>query len=116
MIANKDSVSHRISRDHPSLAGHFPEQPIVPGIVILSTLLNDLADEYPSWHFCGIKKLKFLHPLLPEQTFTISYGDIKNKGLRFKCWLVQTNTLATDATAPKVLMAEGHLIVEPARV
>ena len=115
MIANKHPINHCISREHPSLAGHFPGQPIVPGVLILNSVFTELTDKHPSWQLCGIKKLKFLQPLQPEQSFTISYDEIKNRGLRFKCW-VDHGDAQTPDTASKTLLAEGHLKLKPARV
>lgn len=115
MTANKDPANHRIRREHPALPGHFPNYPIVPGVVILNELLNALADRYPSQQLCGIKKLKFLHPLRPEQDFTIGFADIKNNGLRFKCWIT-SGDVSTDTTEVKTLMAEGNLKLKPTRV
>lgn len=116
MIGNNDVTSHRISDKHPALPGHFPNRPIVPAVVILSTLFNELADKYPKWQLCGIKKLKFLYPLQANQAFTVSFDDIKNNGLRFKCWVEDPTPMPIEAATPSTLMAEGHLKLKPARV
>lgn len=90
---------YRIGADHPSLAGHFPGNPVVPGVVILSTIFVALQQDYPGWQIAGIRKLKFLRPLPPEQDFTLEHTQIKNSGLRFKCHLSGAGTL----------FVEGHL-------
>ena len=61
-----------ISADHPSLPGHFPGAPLVPGVVILDEVLAALIEWRQDSQLTGIRMVKFLAPLQPEQTFTIS--------------------------------------------
>ncbi len=55
----------RIDAGHPALAGHFPGQPVVPGVV----LLERVAAALRQWRGARIAKfdVKFTQPLLPEQ-------------------------------------------------
>ncbi len=71
---------------HPSLPGHFPGYPVVPGVVLLSKLLADQRRQLPQLQVMGIKKLKFLRMLLPGQEFTVEFGAPAANSLRFKCW------------------------------
>jgi 3-hydroxymyristoyl/3-hydroxydecanoyl-(acyl carrier protein) dehydratase len=57
-----------IPADHPSLPGHFPGQPIVPGAVILAQVAA-LAGR--SQRVSGFGAVKFVSPLLPEQAAEI---------------------------------------------
>ena len=61
-----------IRADHPSLPGHFPGAPLVPGVVILDEVIAALAEWQQNSQLSGIRMVKFLAPLQPEQTFTIS--------------------------------------------
>ena len=65
-------LQQTISSDHPSLPGHFPDAPIVPGVVILDEVLAALA----TWHYGSritkIHAVKFMAPLTPGQMFTIT--------------------------------------------
>ena len=61
-----------IHADHPSLPGHFPGAPLVPGVVILDEVLAALIEWRHDSELIGIRKVKFLAPLPPEQAFTIS--------------------------------------------
>ena len=86
---------------HPSLPGHFPGSPVVPGVVLLSEVLADLRRQLPHVRVTGIKKLKFLRMLFPGQEFTVEFGATAANNLRFKCW--------RDAA----LLADGNLVLKP---
>jgi 3-hydroxyacyl-[acyl-carrier-protein] dehydratase len=64
-------VSRTISANHPSLPGHFPGAPLVPGVLILDEVLAALRDKRKDCQLSAIRAVKFLHPLKPEQLFTI---------------------------------------------
>jgi 3-hydroxyacyl-[acyl-carrier-protein] dehydratase len=63
-----------IRTDHPSLPGHFPGAPLVPGVVILDEVVAALAEWRQTSQLNGIQSVKFLAPLKPEQLFTISFS------------------------------------------
>ena len=76
-----------IRADHPSLPGHFPDTPLVPGVVILDEVIAALAEWRQNAHLNGIRIVKFLTPLQPEQAFTISLSLRNEHGaeLNFRC-------------------------------
>ena len=61
-----------IRANHPSLPGHFPDAPLVPGVVILDEVIAALVEWQQNSQLSGIRLVKFLAPLQPEQVFTIS--------------------------------------------
>ena len=61
-----------IRANHPTLPGHFPGTPLVPGVVILDEVLAALIEWRQDSQLTGIRMVKFLAPLQPEQAFTIS--------------------------------------------
>ena len=71
---------------HPSLAGHFPGSPVVPGVVLLNEVLAEQHRQLPQVRVTGVKKLKFLRMLFPGQAFTVEFGATAANNLRFKCW------------------------------
>jgi 3-hydroxyacyl-[acyl-carrier-protein] dehydratase len=64
-------VRRTIMADHPSLPGHFPDAPLVPGVLILDEVLAALRVWQADYELKGIRTVKFLQPLKPEQQFTI---------------------------------------------
>ena len=74
-------VLRLIHADHPSLPGHFPGAPLVPGVVILDEVIAALDEWRQDSQLSGIRNVKFLAPLKPEQLFTISlFATSKDAG------------------------------------
>lgn len=61
--------------------------PVVPGVVILDEILR-MAHELlsPEASVAGMDNVKFMHPLLPQQRFTIKLTDERPDRWRFECW------------------------------
>src|SRR5437588_12428262 len=80
-------VRRIIRADHPSLPGHFPGAPLVPGVVILDEVLEALIEWRRNSKLTGIRTVKFLAPLKPEHPFTIclSADDPRPGEVNFCC-------------------------------
>jgi 3-hydroxyacyl-[acyl-carrier-protein] dehydratase len=55
-----------VPADHPSLAGHFPGNPVVPGVVLLDLVLAAIQAQWP----CTLQSMpgvKFLQPVQPNE-------------------------------------------------
>jgi len=99
-----DAIAHRtlcVDSAHPCLPGHFPDSPIVPGVVLLSEVLAEQRRRLPHARVVGIKKLKFVRLLFPGEAFTVEFGATGADNLRFKC--------RRDGE----LLAEGNFALEP---
>jgi 3-hydroxymyristoyl/3-hydroxydecanoyl-(acyl carrier protein) dehydratase len=93
-----------VPADHPSLPGHFPGQPVVPGVVIL----DEVAAFAASLGGAGarvvrIPQVKFVAPLLPGQDAMLEL-DTDASGARVRFRVVR----GAD------LIASGELVLEPA--
>jgi 3-hydroxyacyl-[acyl-carrier-protein] dehydratase len=78
-------VCRVIKSDHPSLPGHFPDSPIVPGVVILDEVLAALMEHREELVVETIRAVKFLAPLKPDQPFTIGFSGTDQDGIDFCC-------------------------------
>lgn len=54
-----------IGADHPALPGHFPGEPIVPGVVLLNEVLAAIPRRM------NVPSAKFHSPLRPGEEFAI---------------------------------------------
>ena len=60
-----------IAPTHPSLPGHFPGQPVVPGVVILDAVQQAIEAETGALPPLRLPQVKFLQPLLPGEAAEI---------------------------------------------
>ena len=74
-----------IPADHPALPGHFPGQPIVPAVVILDEMSEQLVAFAPGAQISRILSAKFVSPLLPEQPCSVAFVRRDNGQIRFVC-------------------------------
>lgn len=59
--------------DHPALAGHFPGNPILPGVVLLDYLQQWLTVCQPhAIDQFQLNSVKFLRPVAPGEQLTLS--------------------------------------------
>jgi 3-hydroxymyristoyl/3-hydroxydecanoyl-(acyl carrier protein) dehydratase len=60
-----------IPRDHPAFAGHFPGQPILPGVLLLAEVVEALREAGQDIGAMTIGAAKFLAPVGPGAVLTI---------------------------------------------
>lgn len=100
------SQSYSIPADHPCLAGHFPDAPIVPGVVLLDYARALLQTWQPKLRIKTLLQAKFLQPLAPQQAFTITLTQLSEQKIKFEC-------LSKDPTAGvAIAVIYGTFIVE----
>jgi 3-hydroxyacyl-[acyl-carrier-protein] dehydratase len=78
----------RFASDHPALAGHFPQFPVVPGVLLLDAALHGIeqaqgaeAPAGPPWH---IVTVKFHRMVRPDESLRLEYLPDSNEALRFE--------------------------------
>jgi beta-hydroxyacyl-ACP dehydratase FabZ len=101
-----------VTANEPFFTGHFPGQPIMPGVLILEAmaqtggmlLMNHLSSDGSKIAlFMGINNAKFRKPVVPGDQLRF---EVILKSKRFN-----TFTLAGRATVNGTLVAEGELSV-----
>lgn len=71
---NVFSASICVRADHPSLPGHFPGEPIVPGVLLLEAVARALR-AWRGQRLACVAEAKFTRPLRPEQQAELELRD-----------------------------------------
>ncbi|WP_308389612.1 hypothetical protein [Acidithiobacillus sp. AMEEHan] len=82
-----------LTADHPSVAGHFPGNPIVPGALMLDRILETLPVPGPIL----IRSVKFLRIVRPGAMLQLRWQSREEGQIHFFCYdrgeVVLTGTL-----------------------
>ncbi|MCC6556063.1 MAG: 3-hydroxyacyl-ACP dehydratase FabZ [Polyangiaceae bacterium] len=113
IIAGKSIRGHKcISYNEPWFQGHFPQRPIMPGVLILEALAqiggilayaSDPFDASASlMYFLGIDKAKFRHTVAPGDRLDLSAEVLHHRSNVWK--------LRGEARVDGKLCAEGEML------
>jgi AMP-binding enzyme len=79
-----ESLEHyEIPACHPALAGHFPGAPIVPGVVILARVADQIRSQFPHLALGELLSVRFHAPLKPDEVFCI-HPQLEGGRVRFE--------------------------------
>lgn len=93
----------RVAADHPSLAGHFPGQPIVPGVLLLDQVLS-AAGQATGTTVLQVVQAKFTSALQPGEA-AMARCEWSDDRLSFR--------VTTARTGQAVAVASGSLKLAP---
>ncbi len=79
-----------VTYNEPYFTGHFPQRPVMPGVLILEALaqatgilafrtLGRVPDENSLYYFVGVDKARFKRPVEPGDQLQLSVKFIKEK-------------------------------------
>jgi 3-hydroxymyristoyl/3-hydroxydecanoyl-(acyl carrier protein) dehydratase len=78
-------IDLKVPATHPCLPGHFPANPVVPGVVILDLVTEKILGMRPGIRISAIPQVKFLAPLTPETEFQLSWSETPTGQIDFHC-------------------------------
>ena len=98
-----------VPMQHPAFSGHFPDAPLLPGVVLLDEMLRAVEDAGlgSGW---SIATAKFLQPVRPGETLTFEHEPLANGALRFAI-RSGGRPVATGTLVPRLATTEaddGH--------
>ncbi len=101
-LARLDGVAFEVPADHPAFAGHFPGHPLLPGVVLLSWVMETLAAMPTLADRLGatpsIEQVKFLAPVGPGQRVRVRLAE-SGRGVGFEVTRGET-VVARGSLAP----------------
>jgi len=120
LLASEPGVSAEcltsFAKDDPMFAGHFPGNPLVPGVILTEALAQTAGiaaasgfaeQERPSFLLSAIRMMKFPRAVRPEELIHLRAEKLADVGD-----LVQ---FSVNATVEGTTVAEGQLVLSVAR-
>lgn len=87
--------------DHPAFAGHFPGNPILPGVVLLDVALQIIAGiSGIALDLCEISSVKFLSLVRPGDELLIQHSVSSGGTIRFDI-MAGTRKIASGSIIPE---------------
>lgn len=100
-----------IPADHPSLPGHFPGRPVVPGVLVLRRVFAAIEAVHGPLPAPRLPQVKFVRPLLPEQPAWVELDALPVEPPRWRFRVLRAagpDDGDTSGTSP-VLIASGEV-------
>jgi len=99
-----------VTVNEPHFPGHFPDRPIMPGVLILEAMAQAAAilgfrtmerrpDDKSMYYFAGIDNARFKRPVVPGDQLEIEvlYGPARRGIGKFSCTARVDGVLVTEA-------------------
>jgi 3-hydroxymyristoyl/3-hydroxydecanoyl-(acyl carrier protein) dehydratase len=85
-----DTIEIHFAPDHPTAAGHFPGNPIIPGAILLDEVIRTLPGGTLPSDAAGIRSAKFFHPVRPGDRVQVQWTFSPPGAAKFECRLAET--------------------------
>jgi 3-hydroxymyristoyl/3-hydroxydecanoyl-(acyl carrier protein) dehydratase len=103
----KHQLNVNFAYSHTCAAGHFPGNPIIPGALLLNTVLDAIAlhlnIEHSLW---DVKSAKFPQPARPGDQVEVRFDIAMNNAINFAC-TVSSKIVLTGVANSKPVISLG---------
>jgi len=90
-----------VPHDHPSLPGHFPGRPVVPGVVVLERVVDAIEATHGPLPALRLPQVKFVQPLLPGETAEVVLEAVEGHAPRWRFRVLREGaTIASGEVVP----------------
>ena len=79
---DKNAIYLHIKKDHPVYQGHFPGNPITPGVLTLQMVRECVSNAIgKNLRYHSIKKCRFLGLVRPENNLKLTFSTTETNGI-----------------------------------
>jgi 3-hydroxyacyl-[acyl-carrier-protein] dehydratase len=117
VIANVSAIGvKQVSYNEPYFQGHFPQRPVMPGVLIVEAMAQTAAvlvvhtlgpdSEGKLVYFMSVDNARFRKPVFPGQTLMIHVKKDRNRGnvWRFAAEVKSDEVLVAEATYSAMIL------------
>jgi 3-hydroxyacyl-[acyl-carrier-protein] dehydratase len=117
IVPNQSAVGIKnVSINEPYFAGHFPQRPVMPGVLIIEAMAQTAAvlvvqtlgreSEGKLVYFMSVENARFRRPVLPGDTLHVQVKKQRNRGSvwKFDGEALVEGRLVAEATYTAMLM------------
>lgn len=111
VVGSSCLANYRTRKEHSIFKGHFPDYPILPGVVQVEMMAQSASFMMMAFvdnpfeikldvALLGVESAKFRKPIFPEMDLKITSKCIKTRGpfMSFECKIEHNNELMSEAT------------------
>ncbi len=93
-------VSFSIPQNHPSFHGHFPGNPILPGVLLLERVMAYAQSQTnSSLEHCALLNVKFLASVAPGDTLNLTLLESTSNSFMFAVYIANGSAGSQDTLA-----------------